>query len=187
MIEHSERNRVIKQLGELIRGIKVAMLTTVESDGTLRSRPMAAQQAAFDGDLWFFTDAGAAKVDEVQRHHQVNLSYIHTEQDRYVSVSGLAELVRDRKKMEELWDPSYKAWFPKGVDQPGLALIRVNVQKAEYWDSLSSSGAQLIGFTKGPAAKEGEGSKRREASSKKQEASSKKQETTKSQKGNLSE
>ncbi|HET6646146.1 MAG TPA: pyridoxamine 5'-phosphate oxidase family protein, partial [Pyrinomonadaceae bacterium] len=39
-----------------------------------------------------------------------------------------------------------KAWFPEGVDQPDLALLRVGIEKAEYWDSPSSTVAQVVSF-----------------------------------------
>ena len=47
----------IKKLGELIKDIRIAMLTTVDEDGSLRSRPMATQDAEFDGVLWFMVGA----------------------------------------------------------------------------------------------------------------------------------
>ena len=99
MAEHTDRNENIKKLRELIEQIQFAMLTTVEDDGTLRSRPMATQQTEFDGDLWFFTNASAPKVDEVQQNQKVNVSYAEPKDQKYVSVSGTAELVRDRQKM----------------------------------------------------------------------------------------
>jgi general stress protein 26 len=140
-------NSDIRKLGELIKDIRIAMLTTTEADGSMRSRPMATQESDFDGELWFFTDARSPKVDEAA-HHPVNVSYADPKHQRYVSVSGKAELVRDRKKIEELWNPAYKAWFPEGLDDPNLALLRVHVEKAEYWDSPGSAVVHLIGFAK---------------------------------------
>jgi general stress protein 26 len=145
----TERTEAIKKLRDLIKGINIAMLTTVdESDGTLRSRPMGTQQVEFDGDLWFFTRASAPKVGEVEREQQVNVSYADAGHNRYVSVSGTAHLVRDRKKNQELWNPLFKAWFPEGLDDPDLALLRVAVEKAEYWDSPSGKLVALAGFVK---------------------------------------
>jgi len=145
----SERGEAVEKLRQLIKGIDIAMLTTVdESDGTLRSRPMGTQQVEFDGDLWFFTRASAPKVDEVEHEQQVNVSYADVGHNRYVSVSGTARLVRDHKKNEELWNPVLKAWFPKGLDDPDLALLRIEVNKAEYWDSPSSTLVALAGFVK---------------------------------------
>lgn len=143
----AERND-IEKIRDLIQGIRFAMLTTVDTDGSLRSRPMATQEAEFDGELWFFTGASSPKVDEVGRDHRVNLSYAAPDDNTYVSISGTARLVRDKAKAKELWNPALKAWFPDGLDDPDLALLRVQVEKAEYWDSPSSKMVQLYGLAK---------------------------------------
>jgi general stress protein 26 len=109
---------------------------------------MATQELDDDGCLWFFTGLSSLKVDEVRAHHQVNLSYVKDDDNRYVSVSGSAELVMDREKMRSLWQLPMKAWFPDGVDDPDLALLRVHVEKAEYWDTVSSKLVQAVGFVK---------------------------------------
>ncbi len=138
----------IEKIRDLIKGISFAMLTTVDEDGSLRSRPMQTQETEFDGELWFFTGASSPKVGEVQRDQRVNLSYADPDDNRYVSLSGTATLVREREKMKELWKPVLKAWFPGGLEDPELALLRVKVEKAEYWDSPSSKMVQLAGFLK---------------------------------------
>lgn len=144
----------IDRLGELIHDIDFAMLTTMDADGSLHSRPMSTQKAKFDGDLWFFTDINSAKVYEVDRQQHVNVSYADPSKQKYVSVSGVAQIVRDQAKAKELWNPIYKAWFPDGLEDPNLALMRVEVHKAEYWDSPSSKVVQLVGFVKAIATGE---------------------------------
>jgi general stress protein 26 len=141
-------NESVQKLAKMIQGIQIAMMTTAEEDGTLRSRPMATQKAPFDGTLWFFTSSHSPKVDEVKNHHRINLSYAEPSNHRYVSVSGRAELVRDAARIRELWHPPLKAWFPKGVDDPELALLKVTVEQAEYWETESSTMVQLVGFLK---------------------------------------
>lgn len=138
----------IEKLARLIKDIRIAMLTTVDQEGQLHSRPMATQTAEFDGNLWFFTGMSTPKVGEIQKDQHVNVSYAAPDDHRYVSVSGRAEIVRDRKKAEELWNPFYKAWFPKGIDDPDLVLLKVRVERAEYWDSPSSPVVYLVGFLK---------------------------------------
>ena len=145
----TDRKDPIAHLSELIRGIKVTMMTTMGEDGTLRSRPMWTHDRDFDGELWFFTREHSPKVDEVERDHHVNLSYSDPTRDRYVSVSGTARLVRDKEKARELWNPTLRAWFPQGLDDPELALLCVRVNKAEYWDTPNSRMVQLVGFVKG--------------------------------------
>jgi general stress protein 26 len=143
-----DANQARAQLWSMIKDIKFAMLVTEQEDGTLRSRPMATQQAEFDGDLWFFTAIDAPKVAEVRHHSKVNLSYAEPDDQKYVSVSGACEVVRDKKKMEELWNPMYKAWFPKGLDDPNVALLKVSVTNAEYWDAPNGKMVHLIGYVK---------------------------------------
>jgi general stress protein 26 len=136
----------VRRLAELIRGINVAMLTTVADDGSLRSRPMVTQEKEFDGTLWFFTQPGAPKVSEVEREERVNLSYADPARQRYVSVSGSARLVRDRGKLKELWTPALRAWFPTGPEDGDLALLRVEVERAECWSGPSGAAVHLASF-----------------------------------------
>ncbi|MBX3013123.1 MAG: pyridoxamine 5'-phosphate oxidase family protein [Caldilineaceae bacterium] len=132
---HNVDHHAIEKLGELIDDIHVAMLTTVDEDGTLRSRPMATQEVEFEGDLWFFTSVDDAKVDEVRQEQQVNVSYVEPKNERYISVSGQAQVVRDPETLKALWHQNFKAWFPDGLDDPTLALLKIRVEKAEYWES----------------------------------------------------
>ena len=88
----------------------------------------------------------SAKASEIEKMSKVNVSFIDTKDQRYVSISGNAELVSDKKKIKELWKPILKAWFPDGPDQADVALLKVSVEKAEYWDSPSSTVAQAISF-----------------------------------------
>jgi general stress protein 26 len=159
----SGRREAIDKIDALIKDIRFAMLTTVCGDGSLRSRPMATQRERFNGTLWFFTDDHSAKVFEIERDKHVNVSYADPDKNNYVSISGRAKLVKDKVIAKELWNPFYKAWFPKGLDDPRLALLRVAVERAEYWDSPNSKLVQLGGFLKavitGKKAKGGENEK----------------------------
>lgn len=137
---------------KLIKGIKFAMLTTMTDDGTMRSRPMATQTKDFDHEhLWFYTKRSSPKSYEISSNREVHLSYASPEDNRFVSVTGSAEIVEDRRKMEELWSPVHKAWFPDGLDDPELTLLKVKVQRAEYWDAPGSRMIQLFGALKAAA------------------------------------
>jgi general stress protein 26 len=142
------RDEAIEKLNGLIKDIDFAMLTTVDTDGVLRSRPMSTQEAEFDGTLWFFTSDKTHKVEEIERDNRVNASYAEPKDNVYVSVSGMASIVKEKAKMEELWNPILKAWFPKGLDDPNICLLKVDVEQAEYWDSPSSTLVQIVGFVK---------------------------------------
>lgn len=144
----SARQEAIEKLRDLIRDAKFCMFGTVDSEGNLRSRPMAVQQTEFDGDLWFFTGKSTDKTIEIRNQDRVNLSFANLKDNAYVSISGTAELVDDRAKARELWNPFYRTWFPRGLDDPDLTLIRVNMDRAEYWDSPNSAVVHLYGVVK---------------------------------------
>lgn len=136
------------KLAELISDIKVAMMTTVDRQGHLRSRPMATIARPYDGKLWFFTHINTAKVDEIENDERVNLSYAKPEANSYVSVSGTARLVRDEQTKKDLWKPEFLAWAPKGPEDANLGLIHVLVDEAEYWDAPSGAMVNLIKMAK---------------------------------------
>lgn len=144
---HHENKTSVEKLKEMLEGIDFCMLTTIDG-GQLRSRPMSTQQFEFDGDLWFFTRDNTHKADEVAKDPRVNVAYSKPDDNRYVSVSGTAEIVKDRAKMEELWSPILKAWFPDGLEDPHICLLKVGVEQAEYWDAPSSTIVQLFGMAK---------------------------------------
>jgi general stress protein 26 len=152
--QNMTREQMVAKVAELIKDINIAMMTTEAEDGLLHSRPMATQKTEFDGTLWFFTGLSTGKISEIDWNPEVNLSYSDGGANKYVSVSGTAEIVDDRAKKEELWSDIYKAWFPQGLDDPDLCLLRVDVTFAEYWDVPSGKMVQVFGFLKAIATGE---------------------------------
>lgn len=139
---------MLSKLNELIKHIKVAMLTMRMPDGSLHSCPMMTQGKRFDRNLWFFVAASSCKGQEAEKDCPVNVSYADPSASRFVSVSGRAKLVRERSKLQELWTPLAKAWFPKGLDDPELSLMQVSVERAEYWDTPASNTVTLLQLAK---------------------------------------
>ena len=143
-----ERRERIEKLADLIEDIRICMLTTVDTDGKPWSRPMATQEVEFGGDLWFFTRDDSEKVEHIERNRKVGVAFAHPGRQDYVTMAGTALIVKDRDKAEELWAEPLKAWFPKGLDDPHLRLIKVEVERAEYWDSPSSPVVYALGYLK---------------------------------------
>jgi general stress protein 26 len=147
MHQHGHDDPNAKKLYELIKDVKIAMMTTSES-GKLHTRPMYNTDTDEHGDLWFFTQIGSAKTQELSRDNEVSLGYADPPSQTYVAVIGRAEVVRDRSKIDEKWSEPMKAWFPKGKDDPEIALIRVHPERGEFWDSPSSTIVHLVGYVK---------------------------------------
>lgn len=148
MMSETTHAEAVEKLGELIKDIKVAMLTTAAEGGALHARPMATVKRPFDGTLWFFTDAESGKVYEVKADQNVNVAYTETDANTFVSVAGRAAVSRDKSKIKELWSPVMKAWFPDGQDSPDIALLKITVESAQYWDAPNNKIVNLVGFVK---------------------------------------
>lgn len=132
----------------LVESIRYCMMTTITPEGRLQSRPMTAQTMDDDGFIWFFAREDSETTDSLNFDENVNLAFSSIQNSEYLSIVGTAELVKDRKKIEELWTPIVKAFFPDGQDDPTLCLIRVHAISAEYWESPSSKVIQLFGMAK---------------------------------------
>ncbi len=147
MEETTNSSADFEKLREMIKDIDFCMLTTVDEDQDLHSRPMSLNgEVDEQGNLWFFTSASSHKVSELNSSPKCNASFAAPDDSRYVSITATAELVQDKAKIRELWKPILQAWFPKGTDDPDLALLRLKIEKAEYWDSPSSKVAQAVCF-----------------------------------------
>ena len=132
----------------MIDGVEIAMLTSVGEDGSLHSRPMTVQDVEDDGTVWFFTSANASAAYESEDNCRVNVSYVDARRSVFISISGTARVSEDREKMEKLWDPQLSAWFPKGLDDPELRLLCVQIDRAEYWDVAQNALSLLAGFAR---------------------------------------
>ena len=152
--ETKSRSENIQKINELIKDVRIAMLTTADENGVLRSRPMATQKTEFDGDLYFFTKEHSPKMDEVEKDHNVNVAYSNPDKQHYVSLSGTAKIINNRAKIEELWSPELKAWFPDGLEDPELSLLKIETSQAEYWDTPNSTVVYLVGLAKAIATGE---------------------------------
>jgi general stress protein 26 len=135
-------------LWQKIEHVRVGMLTTVGSDRQLTSRPMTSQKVDQDGLLWFFTSDQAAVAGQIESNPAVNVAFAAPDDSLYVSVSGNASIVKDRQIIEAMWNPFVQAWFPGGPQDPHVALIKVSVTAAEYWDSDKSKMTQLLDMAK---------------------------------------
>jgi general stress protein 26 len=150
----STREHAAEALRPLIDGIPVAMVTTVAADGALRCRPMLLTRLESDATLVFLTHVSSQKTDEVQHDARVNVAFQSDKGDRYVSVSGTATVAHDVPRMRDLWNPTYRAWFPSGVDDPDGAVMTVRVDYVDYWDVPSSRLVRVWGAVKALATGE---------------------------------
>ncbi|MDP9034699.1 MAG: pyridoxamine 5'-phosphate oxidase family protein [Myxococcota bacterium] len=146
-----------KHLQELLEDFDTVMLITRHGERE-HARPMAVASVEGPTVVWFLTSEESPKADELRKD---SFAAITAQAGRkFVALSGRAELLRDRAKLDELWNEAWKVWFPGGKEDPSLCLIRVVVDDAEYWDSsglkgiryaLEAARAYVTGETPAPA------------------------------------
>lgn len=139
----------LRKVTELLKHVRIAMLTTVAKDGSMSSRPMAMQNEPFDGTLWFLTRSSSDKVDEIFEDQKVTLTFAEPKDSVYVALKGTASVNQDRAKIKELWNPMYKAWFSGGETDPQIAVLKVNVHEGDFWEA---SGSRLLRLARYAAA-----------------------------------
>jgi general stress protein 26 len=144
MEKNLSNEEAIKKFKKLVNDINVCMFIT-NNPGNDHTRPMFTIEVDEKGTLWFFTDVHSIKVDEVKADHTVHLVYAHPGKESYLDVWGNATITTDKQTIKDKWSPMVKAWFPKGVDDPNLALLQVNPQTVYYWDA---EGGKMVSFLK---------------------------------------
>ena len=136
-------------LKDKIKDIRIAMLTTQETDGDFHTRPMAVHEIEPDGTMWFFTYEDSNKVAEIQQNKRIALGFSDPDSEVYVSTSGYAEVVSDQAKINELWSDFLQTWFPNGKDDPNITLLKVTTHAGEYWDRPGGKMVKLYEMAKG--------------------------------------
>jgi general stress protein 26 len=144
MEKNLENAEAAKKFKKLVTDINVCMFITNNRENN-HTRPMATIEVEDNGVLWFFTDVRSIKVEEVSTENKVHLVYAHPGKESYLDVWGKADVITDKQIIKDKWAPLVKAWFPNGVDDPNLALLKVQPNNIYYWDAETG---KMVAFFK---------------------------------------
>jgi general stress protein 26 len=149
--DHLAGDAAIAKVRELLSSFRTAMFVTRSLEGSeLHMRPLGLQgdPSVFGGTLWFLADDRSRKVREIQRDASVSLVFQNDADGRYLQLDGMAAVVSDRAKVRELYTPIARTWFPEGLDDPHLTLIRFDATGGAFWNSPGGMLQSLAAFTK---------------------------------------
>ena len=144
MEKNLENAEAAKKFKKLVTDINVCMFITNNRENN-HTRPMATMEVEDNGSLWFFIDIRSIKVEEVSAENKVHLVYAHPGKESYIDVWGKADVITDKNTIKDKWKPLVKAWFPDGVDDPNLALLKVQPNNIYYWDAETG---KMVAFFK---------------------------------------
>lgn len=140
-----------KTFYEKISDIKFTMLVTRDHTGQMQARPFTTQAAGNEGAVWFLSRLDSDAVKEIQNDGDVLLCYADTSQNRFISTAGHATLSQERADIASLWKPADQLFFPEGKDDPAIVVVRVEVSRADIWDSDKSRMEKLLIMAKAAA------------------------------------
>ena len=123
------------RLKELIESVRIAMLTSMDLNGSLHTRPVETLRCDGDGTLWFFTDHQSPKANELSHDMRVSVGFSDPSKRVYAAVAGQARILRDEALAAQLWRPAQRAWYPAGSSDQHLSILRVTPERAEYWET----------------------------------------------------
>lgn len=137
------KNPPSEKVHELLLSFHTAMLVTQSGTDALHARPMEIAHASPDCHIWFYTDVQSPKTREIRQEDSVLLTF-QKDHQKYLTITGTADLVTDRTLLKAFWKEPFRVWFPEGVDDPNLMLIHVIPHQAEYWDNSSLQGVRYL-------------------------------------------
>ncbi len=147
-MENESKSEQLKKFKGLVEDVNICMMITRDAAGKASARPMANAKVEEDGSVWFFTNEFSGKVEEISQQNEIFLTYASPSSNSYVAFNAKATLSDDKNKIDELWTPAMKAWFPEGKQDPKILLIQARPIEAEYWDNSSSKIIMLFSMLK---------------------------------------
>ena len=144
MEKNLDNKQALEKFKKLVEEINICMFITNTAGEQEHTRPMATIEVEDNGTLWFFTDVRSIKVEEVIMQREVHLVYAHPGKESYLDVWGSASVITDRQQVVDKWSPIVKAWFPDGIDDPNLGLLKVQPVEAYYWESETGKMVQFL-------------------------------------------
>ncbi|HET6224926.1 MAG TPA: pyridoxamine 5'-phosphate oxidase family protein [Bacteroidia bacterium] len=123
----------LKTIAEKMKNLDLCMLVTQDGHHAYHARPMSNNgKVEYDGNSWFFTLKDSAKVKHIENNHKVSLIF-QSKDNLFIECYGNAKIIDDKKTMEDKWVDSIKQWMPKGLETPGICLLKVEAKRIHFW------------------------------------------------------
>lgn len=135
----------IKKLKDMAEEIKICMFCTYNAQHVMETAPMSANEIDDDGTFWFLSTKESTRNADIEANGATNLIFAQPSNSNYLAVRGRSEIVEDRKKIDDLWNPIVKTWFTEGKDDPRISVIKFTPEEAYYWDTKHG---KMVSFLK---------------------------------------
>jgi general stress protein 26 len=149
-LENLNKKEGIIKLKKMVDDVKYCFFSTdLKNENETTSTVMTAQFVDDEGNIWFFSGIDSDRNRDIIANKKVQLYFSCPEKNTYLTVIGDANIIIDKNKFEELWNPLLKIWFKDGIEDKNISLIKVATNTASYWDI---EGGKMVNFFKMVAA-----------------------------------
>jgi general stress protein 26 len=131
-----------QRLRAVIQHSAVAVLVTFDEHGIAAGRPMLPLLIANDPHIYFLTHNGSRKVAQIAARPRVALTIEAS--GTYLFITGRADVSGSPELIQALWHPSYRAWFPDGRADRDASVVRVRVERVDYWEPPRSRLTRVV-------------------------------------------
>ena len=103
------------------------------------TRPMTAQLDGDRGPIWFFSARDTELVEQLGGGSRRAIgTFTSKGHGLFATIHGDLRVDNDRAMIDRLWNSFVAAWYEGGKDDPKLALLRLDADRAEIWENGSS-------------------------------------------------
>lgn len=107
------------------------------------TQPMTAQIQEGSHTIWFFATKDNTLIAALAQSHRAIATFTGKGHDLFASIHGEITEDTSRATIDALWNPHVEAWYEGGKDDPRIALLRLDPEKATIWKGGSSIGAAI--------------------------------------------
>ncbi|MFT3883300.1 MAG: pyridoxamine 5'-phosphate oxidase family protein [Gemmatales bacterium] len=140
--EHLTGQKAIQKIQELIKVVPTCFFCT--PGARIESRPMSVRQADDQGNLWFLSSRDSSQNEALSSNPSVTLYFQGSSHTDFLVLKCNAEILIDKAKLKELWEPLIKTWFTEGIDDPRITILKLKAEEGYYW--ATKHGSIIVGI-----------------------------------------
>lgn len=134
-IKDLEGQSAIEKIQALLVNTSTGMLISSLQFKNPSVCPMTVKTVDEQGNIWFLTHKESEHYKNIEENNRVLLTFASEVENEYLSITGEAHHTDDSKVIDVLWDEDDEKWYDNGREDENVAVLKVSVEDAYYWDS----------------------------------------------------
>jgi general stress protein 26 len=125
----------VERMRDLADTSNICMLITTDAKGKRNNKPMAAIRIDDEGNCWFFASKSSRKIKDISTNNKIEIVFANPDSDDYLEIHGSGSTICDTEEIQKNWSPLVNEWFPGGITDPEICLVKIDVTSVFYWDA----------------------------------------------------